>query len=1428
MKKIFIFFAATFAIFLFLPFDSVSAQIGAHCGNYMYEPGSPYYEECERPLFGDFPQGCSSVTCQALPGWECDGGCTPICGDGLRLGGEVCDDGANNGQPNGFVIPPTLAGSYTTPTYILDVKVSGNYAYTAVYTYGLIIVDISNPASPTPTKIVNTPDLARGVFVSGSYAYIADSASGLQIIDITDPANATIIGVVNTPGSAEKVYVSGNYAYVADNTSGLQVIDISDPTNPSIVGNYNTPGTAFDVYVSGNYAYIADYTYGLQIINISNPTNPSFVANIDTPSYARGVVVQDNLAYVADYYSGLQIIKISDPANPSIVGNYNTPGTARSVVLSGDYAYVSDGTYGLQIISRFPPFASKTSYNTPGSSYGLALSGDYAYIADSNSLVIVKVKLSGQPNYCNSTCSGTNPSVCDNGFVEQGEICDDGPYNGIACTPAYGSSCSYCTNSCTKSTIIGGECGNGIVEVPFETCEDISATGDCPYGETSCTICNSSCQTVAGNVAYCGDGTINGPETCDDGNTVTELCPWSYNEVTCTVCNSSCQSVPGVTQYCGNGNVEPPLENCDDGNQVTEWCPYGEETYCSVCGAGCYTTTGMLQYCGDGMIESPETCDDGNSVTESCAYGQMSCTVCGSSCQNVAGAISYCGDGTTNGPETCDDGNTTTESCTYGQTSCTVCDSTCQNAAGAIFYCGDNTVQSGVGNICAGGSNQGSTCLTNSQCPGGLCMPIEACDDGNSTDNGTCNSICTAPTYCGDGTVQTPNGAGNTETCDDGNTSDGDSCNSDCTAPTCGDGFVNPGEECDGNGSGIGGETATCDADCTLVVCGDSLINTTAGEECEPPNSGNCNSSCTISICGNGYVESGEECDGNGSGIGGETETCDLDCTFAICGDDTINTTAGEECDPPGGGCNDVCLYPICGNNYVDVGEDCDVWSSTTHSDTISCNADCSTIACNDGYLNDYEVCDDSAPDPYAGATCSSITGGEFPSGTLSCNSCNSVNINNCYNCGDGKIDGPEICDDGNTISGDGCESTCLAVTPAWECNTNPGFDGSGTPAESLCNPLCGNGNPSDPGETCDDGNNVTETIADCPYGSVCTFCNAECSEILNFTAPYCGDGNVDIGEEICDLGSGQNNDTDCSYGQISCTVCVSDCSIEQAGITSYCGDGIFDRANEECDYDGGPGCSDTCEVEEGYTCWLTNPSDPTSSYCEFSCGNSSSTDPSVDVQNFAPYNEECDAGADNGLRCTPDTYGFNCVWCTNSCQLRTVTGDYCGDGEINSPYETCDQGNTVSGDGCSSSCQIETGWTCTGTRSSTCSPVSGDGICIGAPYETCTNNFNDCGSCSIASILTALPGQSVSAINSVLNAISNIFPAPQPRINIPGLNLNNARVDEPLEIEVKIDQSLFGAQSKTPFSIGDNQFNMTINHYNNDPDSPLIDIIIE
>ena len=67
--------------------------------------------------------------------------------------------------------------------------------------------------------------------------------------------------------------------------------------------------------------------------------------------------------------------------------------------------------------------------------------------------------------------------------------------------------------------------------------------------------------------------------------------------------------------------------------------------------------------------------------------------------------------------------------------------------------------------------------------------------------------------------------------------------------------------------------------------------------------------------------------------------------------------------------------------------------------------------------------------------------------------------------CGDGAREGAEECDDGNTISGDGCAEDCSEVEGGYVCHYEEG-------QRDSCFQTCGNG-VIDFAETCDDENNL-------------------------------------------------------------------------------------------------------------------------------------------------------------------------------------------------------------------------------------------------------------------------------------------------------------------------------------------------------------------
>jgi cysteine-rich repeat protein len=193
-------------------------------------------------------------------------------------------------------------------------------------------------------------------------------------------------------------------------------------------------------------------------------------------------------------------------------------------------------------------------------------------------------------------------------------------------------------------------------------------------------------------------------------------------------------------------------------------------------------------------------------------------------------------------------------------------------------------------------------------CGNGVVEPGEECDDGNTNDCDACSNRCTLVTGCGDGTR-----CGN-EQCDDGNTTPCDGCSPTCTLESgllCGDGTVNGacGEQCDPPTPG------QCDAQCQHIpYCGDGHVD--PGEECDDGNSNDCDTCsnhCTlVTGCGDGTVCGAEECDdGNTTSCDGCSSTCTIE-PGGRCGDGVIDPACGEQCDPPGPG-NPECNY-LCQN----------------------------------------------------------------------------------------------------------------------------------------------------------------------------------------------------------------------------------------------------------------------------------------------------------------------------------------------------------------------------------------------------------------------------------------------------------------------------------------------------------------------------------
>ena len=124
--------------------------------------------------------------------------------------------------------------------------------------------------------------------------------------------------------------------------------------------------------------------------------------------------------------------------------------------------------------------------------------------------------------------------------------------------------------------------------------------------------------------------------------------------------------------------------------------------------------------------------------------------------------------------------------------------------------------------------------------------------------------------------------------------------------------------------------------------------------------------------------------------------------------------------------------------------------------------------------------------------------------------------------CGNGVRSSAEACDDNNTVGGDGCDALCVPEA-GFACTSSTQHDGgSGVGGLDTCAPVCGDGiSLSARGlEGCDDNNTVSGDGCNSTCGVEAGYaCSGGGLSSMDTCVSACGDG-LRVGSEGCDDGN--------------------------------------------------------------------------------------------------------------------------------------------------------------------------------------------------------------------------------------------------------------------------------------------------------------------
>jgi cysteine-rich repeat protein len=546
------------------------------------------------------------------------------------------------------------------------------------------------------------------------------------------------------------------------------------------------------------------------------------------------------------------------------------------------------------------------------------------------------------------------------------------------------------------------------------------------------------------------------------------------------------------------------------------------------------------------------------------------------------------------------------------------------------------------------------------ECPddGLFCNGLESCDEAGDSCVSSGNP-CAPSTVCYEDTDIC--GCGGDADCDDGLFCNGpESCLSGACQPgtpvACPDNgiFCDGAEYCDENGDACASTGDPCAApyscdepgdSCMLIECGNGMLE--PGEQCDDGNvlDGDCcDAACQCepagSLCSDGVYCNGEEtCDGAGMCLAGTPVDCNdgITCTSDAC-DETSDACIH---DPDNASCDDAL--------YCNGAELCDTLAGCQPGTPVACPD-------NGAFCDGAEYCDEN------GDTCAS-TGDPCAAGDV-CNeesdTCNPVVT--CQ-CGDGAQCGDEQCDDGNLIDGDCCSAACIldaAGNPCPDdmyCNGAEACDGAGTCLAGI--PVDCNDGVACTADSCNEATDSCDRIPDDAACDDAMFCNGmETCDLslgcLPGTPVDCPDnGAFCDGTEYCD----ETGDT-CISGGDPCASgerCNEESDACDPVVVCQCGDGAL-CGDEQCD-DGNMISGDCCD-----NCVFADAGSPCSD--EVYCNGAETCDGAGICQPGTPV--ECT----DGVACTEDS----CNETSDTCE-HIPSNAACDDGLYCNGAELCDQG---------------------------------------------------------------------------------------------------------------------------------------------------------
>ena len=296
--------------------------------------------------------------------------------------------------------------------------VSDNHVFFTLGTSGLIVVDATDPTTPTTASVVDTEGYAADVAVAGHYAWLVEGGdrddlsyhpadieapTGLKILDIADPSNIVEVGFYALEGRVRTMARNGPYLNVlemppheddviAGGHGGVRVLDVSQPTRPVEIRTFQLPpehlSGGHDLAAHGEYAWLAADHEGMWVLDVARPALPVPVGRYDNAGF-RGVedaTAVGDVVLLAAGEDGVRVVSLTDPSHPYEVRHVDVSGSALGMAVDGGHAYVAASSGGLRVLAIDDPSRPVPVGSIEGDDFAtvedVVVQGTVAYLAE--------------------------------------------------------------------------------------------------------------------------------------------------------------------------------------------------------------------------------------------------------------------------------------------------------------------------------------------------------------------------------------------------------------------------------------------------------------------------------------------------------------------------------------------------------------------------------------------------------------------------------------------------------------------------------------------------------------------------------------------------------------------------------------------------------------------------------------------------------------------------------------------------------------------------------------------------------------------------------------------------------------------------------------------------------------------------------------